>query len=317
MTNYKQDENGGIGEERSRSYLRDCKFWIHEVSVDADGRDLLVTNRFKNDVEAMEMRRKPMRFAAVQSKFFEGKNQVNVSKKYIHDTDNSVRQGFLIFVHTDVDDKPVHYLFTAEEVARSWNSTADNEDYYFSLRDGRIYDRFRNLERSAIREKVEKAIAAGTNRTMDWVWTSLSNTYGSFRVPHCRYPEYQLMKVKDAAIAIFHGGAAQLSHPIEPRKDIYRSLGTFDWGYSGEGPRLLAASILTHFLCGQTPTKSEINKLVDNLISRIPNDQSATFGKNEIFKALAGVRYDVDLSALPPLKEKVDFIEAQFAQFFR
>jgi len=295
VSHFIKQQNGELGESRSRSLLLE-DFWVLTRSVDADAADLIVQDKFETHEEIREARGQPMRIATVQAKFFEGSNQVRISVDYVVDADTQPRKGFLALLHTrDEKRKPVHYLFNAREIVDHWHKTDDKLHYYFSLTRTRAYEEFRNLDPDPLRDKVKAAIAEGSLQTMRSAWNQAANLYSSVRPPSCTNPIYELKKIGRAAIAIVDGQGLQLAHPLEPRKDVYPYFGTYDWGYEGEGPRLLAASILTHFLCGRRPERSEINRLVGWLLERVPTTNGVKFGKEEIIKALALIPYFANL----------------------
>lgn len=296
MSTNKQQQNGALGESLSRSLLLE-DFWVLTRSIDIDGADLIVQDRFESPADILKARGQPLQIASVQAKFFEGNNQVNLPKHHVHDENGLVRKGFVVILHTrDKKRRPVHYIFNSHEVADEWKETEDEQDYFFSLKAGRTYDAFFDLDPDQIRDKVKAAIAESTVQSMAYVWNKSAELYSSARSPETLNPKYRFLKIQGAAVAIFNGSATQIAHPIEPRKDIYNQFGTFQWGYSGEGPKLLAASVLAHFLCGRRPTEDEIHKFTEQYLFYM-KEGDFTFGKEEIFQALAGIPQYCDLDS--------------------
>jgi hypothetical protein len=300
MSEFIQQRNGYIGEERSKALIPK-EFWVLTRSVDAEAADLMVQNEYVTAADARADRGRPLQVASIQAKFFQGTNQVTISNEYLRNKNGSVRTGFLVFLHTDDEnEKHVHYLFSADEIISDWNQTKDRQGYYFSLKAGRNYDEYRNIETKGIRDKLRMAITESSTESVSWAWAKASDRYSSVRDPDCLEPRYKIMKIDRAPVAIFKGGYGQLAHALEPRKDVYLHSGNFEWGYGGGGAWLLAASILTHFLCGARPSSGEIKSLVENLLSLVDRDEDAEFGKEEIFKALANIPFDRDLKFMAP-----------------
>lgn len=317
MSDFKKQENGALGEARSKSILMD-DFWILTRSIDADGADLIVQEKFDTFQEIKDSRGQPIRLAFIQAKFFEGNNQVNINKNYIINSDGEPRKGFIAFLHTRDDDKnPVNYIFNSEEIIRNWKQTEDESEYYFSLRNGRTYKDFKNLAPNALCQKVKAAIQDASRQSLGLIWNKAADEYSSVRYPSCCYPKYKLVNIYNAKIAIFDGGDHQAPHPLEPRRDIYRSWGEYEWGYEGSGPRLLAVSLLTHFFCGRHPRKFEINNVVDYLVSRVKGDD-ISFGKEEIFKALALIPYSelIDENSPDIMREMYNQIIDEYKIYF-
>jgi len=314
MRDFSQQENGQQGQKLSDVILsRD--FWTILRSVDVDAADLMVQRKYTTQEEIQADRATPLQFATVQAKFFEGKNQVKIARHYVVNEDGrSPRRAFLAFLHTYDDEGHVHYLFDASEIITTWE---EREKYFFfSLADNRTYDDFRKLSPKKVREKVNEAIAQSTSLSTAWGWKMAADVYSTVRAPYSLDPKYQLMKVGQACIAIYEGGNGQLGHPLDMRKDVIASPGTFEWGYSGAGPRLLAASLLTHFFCGRRPNESEIKRTVDYLISRLERDKGAQFGKEEILKALALIPYDLNLAEAGPMAEIYHKTATEYSSYF-
>jgi len=317
MANMKIQNNGVKGQLASQSKLAK-DFWVLTSLSDVDGIDLRVQEPINNAFRMRAARSQPLRTAAIQSKFFEGTNQVDIAKEYVLNEDGTPRKGFLAFLHTeDASRNDVNYLFSAKEIFSNWNLNEKGDAYYFSLKAGRNYGSFRNLSPDDIRDKVRLAISEGFEESVAWGWANAAALYASVRSPSTCNPRYQLLKIGSAALAIFHGGGNQLAHPVEPRKDVYPYFGTYDWGYGGEGPRLLAASVLAHFLCGRRPEPLEINRLVDFFLGEIKVD-NFTFGKEEIFRALTGLTHLVNLEdeSEALLRDPYEMTVASYAGYF-
>lgn len=317
MSAYKQQRNGYIGEERSRALIPK-DFWVLTRSVDAEAADLMVQNEYRSPEDARANRGQPLQVVSIQAKFFEGSNQVNIAKAYVLNENKKPRKGFLAFLHTDDEDEDhVRYIFTARDIVEQWDETEDKENYYFSLKAGRTYADFRNTSARKIRARLKESIEESTQESMSWAWSKASETYSSVRHPACLEPKYRLIKIGRAAVALFEGGYGQLGHPLEPRKDVYPYFGTYEWGYLGSGPKLLAASLLTHFLCGRRPEHHEIDKVLDYLVGALERDKEARFGKEEIFKALACIPFDANIAELAEVEELYLQVSLKYAMYFQ
>ncbi|MFC5510996.1 DUF6166 domain-containing protein [Massilia jejuensis] len=315
MRDFAKQENGQLGQKLSDVILSK-DFWTILRPVDADAADLMVQRKYETQEDIQADRATPLQFATVQAKYFEGKNQVKIARHYLFNEDGtSPRRAFLAFLHThDDEEEAVHYLFDASEIIDKWEERTDY--YFFSLADGRTYADFRKLSPKRVREKVNDAIAQSTAQSMAWGWKTAADLYSTVRAPHCLEPQYRLLKVHGACIAIFEGGYGQLGHPLEMRKDVVPSPGTFEWGYPGTGPKLLAASLLTHFFCGRRPNENEITRTLDYLISRLERDKEAQFGKEEILKALAQIPYDLNLEDIGSWAESYHKTEREYSSYF-
>jgi hypothetical protein len=317
MTDYLKQENGNQGQLRSHQILSK-DFWALLRPVDADGVDLLVQEKYKNSAEIRAARVKPPSMAGIQAKYFTGDNQVNIPKSYVLDENEDPRRGFLAFLHTDdASGNEVHYLFSAEDIKFEWKETKDKKEYYFSLKDGREYRAYRGLSRDDIKLKVATAIRQGFDQSIMWGWALAADMYSFVRPIECLEPRYQLLTVAGARVVVFDGWASQGPYMLEIRRDVYPHHGTFDWGYGGDGPKLLAASLLTHFLCGRRPEQSEINRVVMFLLEEVKED-NLSFGRDQIFNALARMSHVVDMTkdSAETLRHQYDDMLDVYAKYF-
>lgn len=294
MSNYKRQQNGAKGEDRTRSYIPNG-FWLLTRSVDADAADLIVQEAPESEQEVIENRHDSPRLGYVQAKFFEGNNQVKIDRMYVEDLNSEFRKGFFAFLHTDdSQEKQVHYFFTAKEIKDNWKITEDGDYFYFSLTKERDYKEFRNLEAPNIREKLLEGISSLSFAVMQNLAQRFSAIYSSRRSSGTERVQYIFCRPHDSWTVICKVGSNN-SHPLEPQKDAYLSFGTFQWGYrDGEGPRLLSASLLTHFLCGRRPRLSEIKNVAEFLLEMLPTDpeQETIVTGDQVINALAGFPFD-------------------------
>lgn len=290
MGDYVRSENGKRGELKSRARLVD-DFWIVDREIDADGVDFFIQPRARNQDDLRDKRDRVGEFGAVQAKFFEGTNQVRISSRYILNKDEAPRRNYFVFLHTeDRDGDPVDYFFTAAQVAAFWDRTGENGDYTFSLSAGRTFDAFKDLKRSVLRTAIEDNITEHLRRMMHQEVFSLVSVHGMRRCAHDFAGRYLLCRPHNCPVALYVDATNGSGYPVEMRKDIFRSRGWFEWGYAGEGPKLLSASVLAHFFSGIRPSHDEVILLCDNLISQL-SEAGAEFNATDIFVALAGLPY--------------------------
>lgn len=108
---YKQNENGYTGEARSKALLSN-DFWILTRSVDADSADIIVQEKQRSKEHAIHNRAHTPALGYVQSKYFEGHNQVKIHRNYVDDPITPFRKGYFALIHTnDEHERHVHYFF--------------------------------------------------------------------------------------------------------------------------------------------------------------------------------------------------------------
>lgn len=308
MTGFKQNENGYKGEERSRAFLSD-DFWILTRSVDADSTDVIVQERMASNSEIIEKRHRNAELGYIQSKFFEGKNQVEIHRSYVDDPKSQYRKGYFAFLHSnDEQGEPVHYFFTAEEIQKHWYLNSEESHYCFSLTKVRKYEDFRDLKRKHIKEKILDGIRILQVSIESLIWRGFTATHSDTRSLGDTTGKYILTRAHDCPIAIYM--LDKKGMPLPSRNDVMSAPGHFEWGYEGSGPKLLAASILAHFMAGEIPTHEEILIVTNCLISRLERNSKTdhVIDAAMILRALCYIPYhesqretDLDLSAFTGL----------------
>lgn len=315
MNYYVQSENGSRGEAKSCARLID-DFWILNRSIDADGADIVIQSRYASPEHMRQNREHVAAFGFVQAKFFQNANQVRIAKKYIQNENGAFRRDFFVFVHTlDKDDNPIDYFFSANEVANVWNVRKDDGSYYFALTAGRDYEEFRNLSRRELREKIEDGIFDHMRHVLRKEVSRAISTRASTRGLYHANSRYILCRPHGCPVALFVVDDGE-GHAVEARKDIFQSQGWFEWGYCGEGPKLLAASIFAHFFRGLRPTWKEIETLTVNLIGEL-NRESAEISEDDIYAALARLPYKFDLKKHPALHAAFEDTKARYTELLK
>ncbi|MDU9393965.1 DUF6166 domain-containing protein [Pseudomonas sp. zfem002] len=313
---YKQDENGYKGEARTRAFLSD-HFWILTRSVDADSADLIVQQRMASSAEAIARRDRTVELGYIQSKYFEGKHQVRIHRSYVDDPQHPYRKGYFAFLHSnDEQEEHVHYFFSAEEIQKHWYKDRQQDHYCFSLTEERSYADFRNLGRKHIKEKIVEGIRELRGSIENLIWRGFIASRSDTRMLGDTAGSYILTRPHGCPTVIYKVG--EEARPLEPRKDVVPTLSYFEWGYSGSGPMLLAASILTHFMAGDIPTRDEINAVTDYLIDRLErfNTSDHVIDTPMILCALSYIPYPVRETDLDgPLKSLYEETLKKYARY--
>jgi len=158
MSLAKQESNGKKGERRTEAILLD-KFWVLKRSVDIEGADFLVQIPSDSLEELLDAKKKIQVFGIIQAKFFEGNNQVKILKKYVENDNGNPRTEFFAFLHTDDEEgENVHYFFTAKDIQDEFYLNKKKTHYCFKLTVNRKYEKYRNLPKRNILNKIEMGI---------------------------------------------------------------------------------------------------------------------------------------------------------------
>lgn len=156
----RQNFNGAQGESRTKTILLK-KFLVYEGSYDIEGRDFSVEIIQDSIQEQRRIRKKVNVLGIVQSKFFEGKNQVKIAADYVTDVEGA-RTDFFALIHTTDDESTDHtYFFTAHQIKKNFlfRTEKDENSYYvFKLAKNRTYDNFKDIPDSQINEIIEAEI---------------------------------------------------------------------------------------------------------------------------------------------------------------
>ena len=102
----KQAENGIKGQTRTEAILAD-NFWLHRISVDVEGRDVMVEPKKNNLEEIRNSKNEIATLGIVQSKFFEGNNEVKIAREYVEDIEG-IYTDFFVIIHTADKDLKWH-----------------------------------------------------------------------------------------------------------------------------------------------------------------------------------------------------------------
>lgn len=265
----KQQNNGGKGETRTQGLLLD-DFWVLKRSVDVDGADFLVQLP-ASSIEELRNRHAEA-FGVVQAKYFEGRNQVRISRACV-ESESSPRSNFFAILHTDNSEREkIYYFFSAEQIRDFFNLSKCGEYYSFRLTKARDYAQFKNVPSIDIRRAIyEGIIRSGTTNASTVVDLHYSLD-GASRESSADSYTYMLRAVEEVNIVLVNmtGMKPELAKTLEPRRDIFQYAGNFSWGYVGTGPLFLCASILGHHVVRRRPTQQERDRLLRNLVCEIP-----------------------------------------------
>ena len=292
MSNTKRQQNAYKGETRSKAILSEY-FWVLSRSVDIDGVDIIVQEIIDTQEEIVEARKFHQTFAYVQAKFFEGRNQVRISRDYVEDGEEP-RVGFFAFLHSGADTQKTHYFFSAEEIINEWYLSKCENYYCFSLTEKRIYSNYKNREDSVIAELIRRDL----HRTkISLNFSLISRFFGLYAdVKKGNQITYLLRIVENCPVVLCREDGGY-TRPLEPRRDLFNSSrdgwysGNFRWGYKGTSVQFLSASILGHYFGGRVPTFQERRMFLQNLISQLDENEEYDISEDAILIALQGTEY--------------------------
>ncbi len=153
----KQDKNRAKGEVRTEAILLD-EFWVIRRSVDVEAADFLVQLP-SDSIEELRIKRDKIQILGiVQAKYFEGKNQVRIEKKYVLDNGQPLTEFFAILHTDDINGENQHYFFSAQDIVNEFYLDSNNEYYCFSLTNERDYGAFKNVKNKEILDTIRAAI---------------------------------------------------------------------------------------------------------------------------------------------------------------
>ncbi|PWE47264.1 DUF6166 domain-containing protein [Pseudomonas prosekii] len=317
MSEFKRPENGYLGEARSKALLSK-NFWVLTRSVDADSADIIVQLKVETTQELISKRTKTVELGYVQSKYFEGKNQVKILRSYVDDPEAPFRKGFFALVHTDdAEDRAVNYFFTAQEIQSHWYLNEAKDHYCFSLTQDREYKDFRNIPPRLMRDAIEEGIRDLKSSVESLISRGFISMNSNTRNIHAPPGKYVLTRPYNCPTAIYIDSEG-CSSPLDPRKDVFPYSGYFEWGYEGTAPKFLATSILTHFLGGDIPDNSAIDALFGYLIVRLdrysPEDHE--IDAEMILRALSYIPYpSTDITSQAELKELYEITRKKYDKY--
>lgn len=130
QTGIKRNQNGSIGEARTKSFLID-RFWILERSVDIDGADFIIQRRLFSQNILDDV---PPRFGIIQSKYSQDENTRHYLKKeYVLDKGGNPNQEFFLIINVGDEDSQKLCLLSASDIADNFELN-DRESYVISTK---------------------------------------------------------------------------------------------------------------------------------------------------------------------------------------
>ncbi|EAS64468.1 hypothetical protein L4D04_15575 [Photobacterium angustum] len=283
----KQEFNGKRGEARTSAILLD-RFWVLQRSVDVEGADCLVQLTANSLQELTQRKNKIQAIGIVQSKFFEGRNQVKIKKEYVIDNGKPSLEFFALLHTDDENGNEVHYFFSSEEIVENFYLNSQKDHYCFSITNERKYSEFKNIAKKKLLDRIETAIlTAEIERNTKFV----NALYSIFMIPTQHYQDhpnfiYKLRELEGHSIVLCEDQTKGNRHLLEYRRDLFNNLGSFSWGYIGTGTYFLSVCILAHHLNGHTPTEELVLKLQHNLIGTLDTWDEHDITSSEIQKAI-------------------------------
>ncbi|TOJ75786.1 hypothetical protein CGI32_24690, partial [Vibrio parahaemolyticus] len=82
--------------------------------------------------ELTQRKNKIQAIGIVQSKFFEGRNQVKIKKEYVIDNGKPSLEFFALLHTDDENGNEVHYFFSSEEIVENFYLNSQKDHYCFS-----------------------------------------------------------------------------------------------------------------------------------------------------------------------------------------
>lgn len=279
--------NGYAGEQKTRAKLSNS-FWIITRSVDVDGVDLIVEVMARSDEELESQRLNTPKLGYVQAKFFEGRNQVKIHRKYVEHSGAAVpRRGFFAFLHTtDGEREDENYFFNSQQIIDNWHLDQSGEHYCFSLTNKRDYDEFKNLKIVKLEALIKDGIQDLTSSIEHLVQQHFIGVNCEVRVSGDIAGTYILGHFEDVPVVIYES-KDKVKQPLHARIDLFPYSGYYRWGHTGTACHFLATSILSHFFFGQAPSRSEVSRMVTYLLQDINEDENHRITTQQIIHALA------------------------------
>ena len=295
-----RQSNGYVGEKRTAGIVA-RHFLVLKKSVDSDGADFVLGLPIQSVEHERERAKGIPTFAVVQAKFFERGTTVYVNPSYAID-DGGARSNFFLFLHTDDEHgEHIKYFLTAEEVISL--PTGENGLKRFSLT--------AENDRSEFRERTIEQIIALMHSGMEAYHDRCTTEYfekvtlplrmrSSSNARELR-TEYLLMRISlpctpirpeddDERVVFARSANNSVTRPLDARWDLFQTTGTWNWGGKGEGSKLLAMSILAHYLgWDAAPTHEQQMAFLLKVVAKLDKDRDHVVIGEQIEAALSGL----------------------------
>lgn len=154
----KQEINGRIAHSLTEALLLQ-RFFVSRRIPDIEGADFLVQKREETLDNLRETKEKVNVWGIIQSKFFENKNEVKISKDYVVDNIGPIPE-FFASIYTIRNFNQGHYFFSANEIIKHWKYSRrkSGEYYVFKISEKKDFCDFKNIPTNEILDKIENAI---------------------------------------------------------------------------------------------------------------------------------------------------------------
>lgn len=288
-----RQSNGYVGEHLTAGLLA-RHFVVLKSSVDRDGADFLI-DLPTNSAVAERVRARGIRaFGIVQAKFFENGNAVYIDPSYSEEQGRP-RHNFFLLLHSEDENKnPTSYFLTAAEVCAL--PTGKNGLKRFSVTENDDKHAFRYINPAEIAERIRSGIEAyelsANEEYLHKVKLPLRMRAGfnarevdtEYLLKIIALPKTdQFPEHWDARVVFARSAGGSVARPIDARWDLFNSTGTWSWGYKGEGPKLLAMSILAHYMGPETvPTREQHRAFLNEIIALLDRDSDHIVKGTEI-----------------------------------
>lgn len=311
----RREENGRLGEALTEAVLLK-RFWVLDRSADVDGGDFLVQKRHDSLQELRQSTKKIDSLGIVQSKFFEGRNRVEIKSHYVID-DNEPREDFFCFIFTeDEDGEDVCYFFTAHDIVNNLDLSERGGVYYFAILDSRKYESFKGLKKKLILDSIENGmLRVEVSRNKEFL-KQASFVFGNATKHFEEKPsfEYHLQVYNNVPVVICKNLSTHHDHLLEVRRDLFHCHSEYAWGNYSSSVKLLAISILTHHMDGMPPPEQAVFSLIENKLALLNSNDEHILTSEQIQSCiLEQLNY---LDTIPRKEDKFLKPISQNAEYF-
>ncbi len=197
--------------------------------------------------------------------------------------------GFFACLHTDDNEgEPIHYFFTADEIAKEWYISECGNYYCFSLTKERRYSKFKNRKKADIEKLIAIDIHRRRSNLSFFLVSRFFQSYVDVKNKRQGEKVTYLLRIVENCPVVLYRSEDSYTRPLEPRRDLFNYSGDFRWGHKGTSAQFLCASLLGHFLGGRIPTFQERRMLLRNLVGLLTENEEYEITEESIEIALSG-----------------------------
>lgn len=278
--------NGRSGEDLTKGLLGPA-FIISCVNVDKDGADLWISEFDREAIFSNERLR-------IQAKFAKKGNRARFRLEHAVTPDGKARPDYFAFVHTLLAGEQVQYFFDSKEILKLPRDATGRPFFTPPGTPAR-----RPLKRSNVVSRLRKALESQkngeTSRASEMLLSFQMRNAIESRGDDIRYllKRIAVPEVPDVAdgfpVVLAADREGRHLRLIDVRVDLHPTKSTFEWGYSGAGPKFTAWCILAHYFGNVPPTGDQAAKLTEFLLSRLRKDEDHEITAGQIDDALQGI----------------------------